>query len=321
VARLLMRTAIGLIAFAQMLLPNQLSAQTPNGNPNTSPDGVEASTHNSNRGALAAFEGQLGKHFSGEHLIDVGGHKLQLLKSGKGPHTIIFESGIGQGLESWNDFTHRLDSIAYSICYSRAGYGASESGQSNRTPKDIAQELHELLIQGGFKAPFILVGHSLGGTYVRMYAALYPKEVIGLVLVDPSYDRELLDLKEIDPRLGAMLSNPPPEAPPVVRDEMIGMAQIHDSGVLDPVLAVPDVPMVVLTSLRVPPGAPPYMGKITLAKRRGHEGILESSSRCMQVVTARSGHGIQFDEPNLVLDAIEWVISALPTDSAVGIRH
>ena len=71
--------------------------------------------------------------------------------------------------------------------YDRAGTGWSEPGREPRDPQQIARELHTLLGNARIDGPYVLVGQSFGGLYVRMYAARFPKEVEGMVLVDASH--------------------------------------------------------------------------------------------------------------------------------------
>ncbi|MDQ3827610.1 MAG: alpha/beta hydrolase, partial [Actinomycetota bacterium] len=77
------------------------------------------------------------------------------------------------------------------VCaYDRAGMGWSEPGPEPRDAKQISSELHTLLKGAGTVGPYVLVGHSTGGLYARMYAALYPEEVAGMVLVDSSHPEQ-----------------------------------------------------------------------------------------------------------------------------------
>jgi pimeloyl-ACP methyl ester carboxylesterase len=74
------------------------------------------------------------------------------------------------------------------VCaYDRAGMGWSDSGAGPRDAQHVTTELHALLTRAGINPPYILVGHSVGGLYVRLFAAQYPEEVVGLVLIDPGH--------------------------------------------------------------------------------------------------------------------------------------
>src|SRR5215470_3844721 len=120
--------------------------------------------------------------------IDVGGHSLNLLIGGHGSPTVILEGGFGEGIAGWSLVQKEIANFAQTVSYDRAGLGQSELGPKPRSARQIATELHTALQNAGVKPPYVLVGHSLGGPYVRVFADLYPKEVTGMVLVDPSQE-------------------------------------------------------------------------------------------------------------------------------------
>ncbi len=276
--------------------------------------GVNEAVQRAAESARASFDAESSKEVPGAKLVDVGGRKMEILTGGHGNLTVVFESGLGAGLTSWSDFAPKISEYARWVCYSRAGYRKSESVEGLRTPREIAQELHSLLVFGGFKPPFVLVGHSLGGLYVREFAALYPGDVAGLVLEDPAYEREQIDLKTIAPESFAMLTAVPPWAPGRIKNELAGVAQVYDTGALDVDGKLPNIPVAVLMSMKLPSGAPPALmpifEKLLLAKRAADESLLHESTFCMQIVSSRSGHVIHVDEPDLTLDSIRWVVRA-----------
>ena len=117
-------------------------------------------------------------------LVDAGGHKLHLHVEGNGSPAIIFENGSGDFSFIWSLVQPKVSGFATSVSYDRAGYAWSEPGPIPRTAHQLSYELHTALQNAGIKAPYILVGQSFGGFLVRAFARHYPKEVVGMVLVD-----------------------------------------------------------------------------------------------------------------------------------------
>jgi len=117
-------------------------------------------------------------------LIDVGGRSLHLRCSGSGSPTVILVPGAG-GTSS--DFGWIEPAVAGDtrVCvYDRAGRARSEPADAPQDGKEIATDLHTLLDRGDVPGPYVLAGHSFGGLYVLTFAALYPDQVGGMVLVD-----------------------------------------------------------------------------------------------------------------------------------------
>lgn len=115
----------------------------------------------------------------------VGNHKLHYVVQGEGPITVVMDSGLGNaGTISWMGVEERIASFAQVCTFDRAGLGWSEPGPEPRSPDRELDELRELLRKAGLSGPYVLVGHSLGGQIMRLYASRYPDEVAALVLVD-----------------------------------------------------------------------------------------------------------------------------------------
>ena len=117
-------------------------------------------------------------------LIAVGGHRLHLHCLGAGP-TVVLNSGAGGFSAEWRLVQSEMAREARVCAFDRAGLGWSEPGPEPRTPERIALETHLLLTNAGEAGPYVLVAHSAGGKHARLFAQRYPKEVSGLVLVDP----------------------------------------------------------------------------------------------------------------------------------------
>jgi Lysophospholipase len=109
---------------------------------------------------------------------------------GAGAPTVVLEAGLGDGLLTWARVQDSIAGFASVCAYDRAGYGWSDPGPAPRTSAREIAELHALLGAAHLPPPYVLVGHSMGGLNVRLYAFRYPREVAGLVLVDPSQETQ-----------------------------------------------------------------------------------------------------------------------------------
>ena len=117
-------------------------------------------------------------------LIDVGGHRLHLSCTGSGTPTVVLEPGAG-GMSSSLGWIAPAVARDTRVCvYDRAGRGWSEPADTAQDGAQIATDLHTLLQRGHVPGPYVLAGHSFGGLYVLTFAARYPDEVAGMVLVD-----------------------------------------------------------------------------------------------------------------------------------------
>jgi len=117
-------------------------------------------------------------------MIDLGTHRLHVLEKGSGPVTLVLEAGLMSTVLSWSGLQQELAKSYRVISYDRAGLGWSDLGPMPRTSGLIVEELHRLLAQAKIAPPYILVAHSFGGLTMPLFAAKYPQEVTGLVLVD-----------------------------------------------------------------------------------------------------------------------------------------
>lgn len=122
--------------------------------------------------------------------IDIGqGRKLNIFCMGQGSRTVIFDSGAGDWSAIWALVQPSVAAHARACAYDRAGMGYSDPSDQPRSPVAIVEDLHKLIQAAKIATPVVLVGHSIGGFNMKLYAALYPKDVAGLVLVDPTEER------------------------------------------------------------------------------------------------------------------------------------
>jgi pimeloyl-ACP methyl ester carboxylesterase len=121
-------------------------------------------------------------------MVDVGGRRLQIDCRGAGKPTVVLESGLDTlGALSWSAVQSPVAAMTRACSYSRAGLLWSDPSPVPFDAVSVVKDLHQALVQSGERPPFVMVGHSLGGAYTLVYTRLYPEEVAGLVLVDPSH--------------------------------------------------------------------------------------------------------------------------------------
>ena len=123
-------------------------------------------------------------------MVDVGGYRLHLYCAGEnvtGDPTIILEQGLGNTSAAWARVQSGIAQTTRVCAYDRAGMGWSDPSPEPRDAEQIAAELHSLLQNAAIPGPYVLVGWSYGGLYVRAFAGQYPNEVSGIVLLDASH--------------------------------------------------------------------------------------------------------------------------------------
>jgi pimeloyl-ACP methyl ester carboxylesterase len=116
--------------------------------------------------------------------IDIGGRKMHIECTGTGEPTVVFESGLGEGSPYWGRIASAVSATARACVYDRAGRGGSDDAGAPQDGTAVATDLHKLLEAAGIAGQVVLVGHSTGGPYVRVFAAEYPDKVAGMVLLD-----------------------------------------------------------------------------------------------------------------------------------------
>lgn len=121
-------------------------------------------------------------------LVDIGGQKLHLNCTGKGSPAVVFENGTGDFSLIWSLVQRSVATFTTACSYDRGGSAWSEMGRQPRTFAQLSLELHAGLDRVGVKPPYVMVGQSYGGLLVRGFAARYPGDVAGMVLVDAVHE-------------------------------------------------------------------------------------------------------------------------------------
>ncbi|MGL5839861.1 MAG: alpha/beta fold hydrolase [Sphingorhabdus sp.] len=135
----------------------------------------------------------------GELVAVDANRRINLRCSGKGTVTVLFESGLGYPSYSWRKVQPQVAKFARACSYDRAGLGFSDAGPMPRSASAAARDISSLVSSGAIKSPLLLVGGSLGGQIVRLYAFRNPDKVAAMVLVDPYAEGQYQAFAKIEP--------------------------------------------------------------------------------------------------------------------------
>ena len=277
-------------------------------------------------------------------MISVDSHRLFLYCMGNGGPSVIVESGLGVDWTGWRLVMPKLAGLTQVCVYDRAGYGWSDPGPLPRTALRMTEELHSLLRNAKIDEPYILLAHSFGGYVARLYAAKFGDSLAGVVLVDPSHEDEP-PLTGLDRKIRALappmgferlvrlyrgIAALPPElktapssfqyrfliAPSVnqieaARQENASLPQTQAAARAAPFPE--NLPLTVITALHIisphlyypPPVPEPAANHRELQSRLAHMSL-----RGQQIIAADSGHSVQLDQPELIVEAIRNMIDA-----------
>lgn len=257
-----------------------------------------------------------------DRLVDIGTHSLYIHCIGTGRPTIVIDTGVGETYESWESIIATLSRQTRVCAYNRAGYGRSEPGPMPRDAQRAADELHLLLTNSGEDGPFLLVGHSLGGLNMQVYANSYPEEVTGLVLLDPSplawmkgegfpelrelFDQESMALREAAEAANAS-SDPDARADAAYLGAVASEFEEFFGRTADEVAAIGsfgDLPLTVIGATEPDPNFGEYGEAFRQFWNEESQTLARKSALGQFILAEGSSHHIHLDLPQVVIDAI-----------------
>jgi pimeloyl-ACP methyl ester carboxylesterase len=258
-------------------------------------------------------------------LVDIGGYRLHLWCTGSGTPAVLLDNGLGGSSVGWGFVQPDVARFTRVCSYDRAGMGYSDPGPTPRTARRIASELATLLDRSGIAGPVVLVGASIAGFNVRVFASDHPDRAAGLVLVDASHEA---DAHEVPPMarfvpllstlgvlrlFGVSFGQSVESLPPAVR----GYAQATQfraagyQAAADEIVHIREsvsevqhsrrtltIPVVVVTGGR---GADDHWREL-------QQDLTSLSNRGCVMIARHSGHVVAVDEPAAVVDAIRAVV-------------
>jgi pimeloyl-ACP methyl ester carboxylesterase len=259
------------------------------------------------------------------HLVDIGGFRLHLWCTGAGAPAVILDNGLGGSSVGWAFVQPDVARFTRVCSYDRAGMGYSDPGPSPRTARRIATELGELIVRSGITGPVVLVGASIAGFDVRVFASDHPERAAGLVLVDASHEdqaHEVPGMARFVPVLstigvlrvfGVSFGQRVESLPPSVRQFALA-TRFRAAGyqaAADEIIHIREsaeevrssrrkltVPVLVVTGGR---------GADENWRRFQRDQASLSERGCLRIAE-RSGHVVAVDQPEVVVDAIRTVV-------------
>jgi pimeloyl-ACP methyl ester carboxylesterase len=250
--------------------------------------------------------------------FDIGGRQLFLRCTGHGSPTVVLEGGL---TSDWYELQNQLSGFTRVCSYDRPGGPGSRSDPAPipRTARDFVADLHALLQAARVPGPYVLAGHSNSGLFSVLYASTHPRQVAGLVLIDavhPAYHRRQLALLKplLPPEVWEALRQEAMTPPPRLRDpEGIDIwTSERQARVALRRAPLRPMPLVVLAHGRAEPSPPGWPGEeVERLWQQLQRELAQLVPGGRLVVATESGHNIQDDQPELVLDAIGDVVLAV----------
>jgi len=245
--------------------------------------------------------------------VKIDGHEMMLYTSGSGKATIVLEAGGSSNHKCFKKIEPEIAKFAKVVSYDRPGYLLSATCSKPGDADKVAKELKEALTKSNIQPPYILAGWSMGGAFVRVFAGLYPKDVAGLLLIDPTpedvyarADKEYPELMKEDSAYmhEILTSNRIGEREEMkVFDSSMNQARLSD--------ALHQTPTILLIADRTKPDKQnPNPGEDPVNKiwiEELQKWAVKQRQLTYEIV-ANSGHHIANDRPDAVLKALQVLI-------------
>ena len=240
-------------------------------------------------------------------LIDVGGYRLEARVKGAGNPAVVFETGFTGGIPLYWKLQDHVAEHTRTLVYERAGLGRSDPGPQPRTAEQMARDLHSLLAALDIRPPIVLVGHSAGGLFMRVFAHDYPAEVAAMVFIDPATEASYERMRQSSPKDWQTMERKLPEG---LRRQWTALpASLDEARSAWP---LPSIPYVLITATKP-------LGEWGLKSRedmeawpKEHQALLAHlpSTTITHIILPQADHLSVLKEPAVakaILDTVVWV--------------
>ncbi len=263
-----------------------------------------------------------------DRTVNLGSHSLHAVVVGTGAPAVVFDGGIGARCDEYRELQDRIAATTTVVTYDRAGYGSSELGPLPRDSRSEVGELRALLAELEIPRPYVLVGHSLGGLNVQVYAGLYPEDVAGVVLLDPPplpfiLGEEYTELASMATQMTEEWQGVADSGLHSENGEERANAQFflmlasehremfNSAAQASSIASFGDIPLVVVAS-----GVPnPMFGDVAEAYQKfwaaESEALAGKSARGQYVFVGTSSHRLHYDAEDLVAERILSMVTSL----------
>lgn len=262
----------------------------------------------------------------------VDGHRLHLNCQGEGAPTVVFDAGLGGSSLDWALVQPDVAAFTRACTYDRAGYGWSDPGPLPRDSQNVVSDLEQLLGNGSVPAPYVLVGHSLGGLVAQYFARQNAERIAGLVLVDATHEEQFRRLKAAvtagrTARRTLVMSHGSNQVHEGLPEEVRRLAGAFSARARSLVVLqseasylfkagrptaasgeLPDVPLVVISHRELPARASPRDAILASSWMDMQRDLLALTTRSRHVIAASDDHYVHIREPRLVVDAVRSVV-------------
>jgi len=250
------------------------------------------------------------KPLAGKQTADIGGSELEYVMAGEGKPVIVLLSGYGVSIDtSWSRIFPEIEKISTVFAYNRFNYGNSDKSEGPQTGAEIVATLRNLLREKGLKPPYVLVGHSFGGIYAQLFARKYSEEVCGVVLIDSSHpDHDEMKCESggaIRCAVRAIINWVDSVIHPGRYTELTTFAAtVREIKSAPP---FPDIPLIVISAGK-DPSFWLFGDEFLRIFRENQRRLAALSPQGRQIIAKQSGHFVQNDTPEIVVQAIREVV-------------